>query len=999
MALALLLVGKLAAAQPVRIGIPERDNLQYMSFWIAQGAGLFTAEGLDVEIVYADVPNQSGMILMQGRVDVALMQPPVYLGLIAEQHPFVLFANLLANEPINLIVRADVAVRLKLDPRAPLADRLTAIKGLRIGVAPEPPRRLRVLFAHAGLNADRDVQIVIRRAEDQIEALTSGAVDALYIHTPFLQDALVRLGAMLLVNQSSGEVPPLANGQIHSLGATTAYVAAHPEVILKVTRAIARAQQLLHRDPAAAIAALTKAGITSPTPKHLETIVTLYEPAVPKTPNVSAAAIERNATLYPARPTMPDFTKVRAADFIAPAFAEEAVKTDQHRFDLGVVEVTGAPPVTSLSPLSSAIDADAIRNHHALTVRDAIEYLPGVSIDHKSPRNQTGIAIGGFDSRQVPLYIDGIPAYVPFDGYVDLGRYLTSGASELQVAKGDASPLLGPNILGGVVNVVTRQPQREFEGEALVGTGAGSQVNAGLQLGGRWRSVFATGSIDRLQSDFFRVAADFTPTSIQREGRRVNSSQRDDRYRMRIAWAPRSSDLYVVSTSSQRGRNDAPPYAGSAPACPAGNAVATAPCVTPRFWRWPQWDTNSYYFNSQTGIGASSSLQLRAFYSDFANRQEMFDDVTYSTMNVNPSSGVFANDDHSMGVSGRFETHRVSRHELGASFFVKHDTHTEQTTTVARTNVTTVTPRQADRDRQSSFGVQDAIALTSRLKATVGFSADQLVPLEAEDLSGDRLSVVPFAIGEPVWTFNPMGAVTFAAGSAGNVFVTAAKRSRFPTMKDRYSYRDGRELPNASLRPERARTWTAGYSRAIATRTMAQVEAYRSHVTDEIENIFFLSPLCSGGGRGGAGSCQQAVNIGSEIHAGASVRVRSSAIPRVSIDANYSYLHRDVDSASGAIAMGTPRHKAVASATMLLPLDASAIASVRHQSGIVAISDNGLPLPSASFTIVDAGAAIPIRGRVNLQAGVKNVFDANYYYWEGYPEAARNVYVTLRVTF
>lgn len=318
----------LAAAQTVRIGVPDRDNLQHMAFWIAHGAGMFRDEGLEVEIVYADVPNQGGMMLMQGRVDVAVLQPPVYLGLMAEQHPFVLFASLLANDPINLIVRADVAARLKLDPHAALADRLRAIAGLRIGVAPQPPRRLRVLFAHAGMNADRDVQIVIRRGEDQIEALTSGAVDALYLHTPYLEDALVRLGAMVLVNQSAGEVAPLANGQIHSLGATTAYVAAHPDVIVKVTRAIANAQQLLHRDIAVAIAALNKAGIPSPTPAHLETIVKLYQPAVPKTPAVSAAAVERNATLYPARPTMPDFTKVRAADFVATGFAEQAVKKE-----------------------------------------------------------------------------------------------------------------------------------------------------------------------------------------------------------------------------------------------------------------------------------------------------------------------------------------------------------------------------------------------------------------------------------------------------------------------------------------------------------------------------------------------------------------------------------------------------------------------------------------------------------------------------------------------
>ncbi len=81
-----ILLSVAVAAQPVRIGIPERNNLQYMSLWIAQGAGLFKAQGLDIEIVVADAPNQSGMLLMQGRVDVALLQPPVYLGLIAEHH-------------------------------------------------------------------------------------------------------------------------------------------------------------------------------------------------------------------------------------------------------------------------------------------------------------------------------------------------------------------------------------------------------------------------------------------------------------------------------------------------------------------------------------------------------------------------------------------------------------------------------------------------------------------------------------------------------------------------------------------------------------------------------------------------------------------------------------------------------------------------------------------------------------------------------------------------
>jgi NitT/TauT family transport system substrate-binding protein len=312
-------------AATVRIGVPERENIQFLTIWVALGAGYLQVEGLDVRLVVASAPNQSGELLLQNKADIALLQPPVYLGLIAQQRPIVLFANLLANDPINLVVRPDVAATRKLDPNAPLVDRLKALKGLRIGVANEPPRRLRVLFALAGMDVDRDIHMTIVPAEEQIAAYIAGTVDVLYTHTPYLEEALVNGGAVLMVNQSAGEVVPLSKGEIHSQAATRAYADAHPDVLLAVTRAIARAEDLLHKDADAAAQALLKAGIPVPSPKHLTTIVGLYRVAVPATPQVSAAAVESDATLYPARPTMPDFTHVHAADFLAPAFADKAV--------------------------------------------------------------------------------------------------------------------------------------------------------------------------------------------------------------------------------------------------------------------------------------------------------------------------------------------------------------------------------------------------------------------------------------------------------------------------------------------------------------------------------------------------------------------------------------------------------------------------------------------------------------------------------------------------
>jgi iron complex outermembrane recepter protein len=1019
-----MLASRGATAATIRLAVPERENIQYLTLWVAVGADYFRSEGLDVELVVADAPNQAGRLLLDKHADIALLQPPIFLGLMGQQQPIVLFANLLANDPINLVVRPDVATRLHLDPHAPLADRLKALRGLRIGVANEPPRRLRVLFAAAGMDADHDIDMRIIPAEGQITAFTVGAVDALYTHTPYLEDAIVAHGAVLLINQSAGEVAPLGGGQIHSLATTREFADVHPEVVAAVTRAIARAERLLHSDPEASAQALVNAGIPQPTQQHISTIVSIYRMAVPETPRVSVAAVERDALLYPSRPAPPDFTKVKASDFLMPEFAEDAAtsRSVSPVFDLGVVNVTA--PGTNVGPIVDTLERTAIENHDTLTVDRAIEYLPGVSVDHKAPRNQTGISISGFDTRQVPLYLDGIPAYVPFDGYVDLTRYLTSDVSQIQVAKGYTSPLLGPNVLGGVINLVTRQPQKSLEGEAIVGTGAGNLLRGGMHVGMRHRRAFLQGSADRLQSDFYPVSGAFALNAIQPGTHRVNVAQRDSGYRLRVGWTPRAQDSYVFSYSSQRGMSGVPPYAGSAPACPPG-ATLTTPCVTPKYWKWPEWNTDSYYFNSSTAIGASSTTQLRAFSVRYANTLDMFDDASYSTMTVNAASGSSTNRDHTLGVSGEFESRAIGRNAFGASFFVKEDDHVEQTTTFSRTNVGTTTPAQTDRDQQSSFGVHDAFSVTSHIRATAGFSADHLNGLEAQDLNLDRTSVAPFQVPglcaasgsgftgctNHVWTYNPVASISYTGAHAGSLVVAYAHKSRFPTIKDRYSYKAGRAVPNPLLKPERAQTWTVGYSRAFAFQTVAQIDVFRSNVRDEIENIFFLSPLCpgptpgggggggGGGGRAPAGTCQQAMNVGAETHEGVTLAVRTTPHVRVTVDGHYSFLHREISGTPGVFPAGTPTHKAVASATLLLPFDATAMLSARHQDGILAMSDNGLPLPAASFTVVDLGGRMEIRRGLQVQAGLKNLFDRNYYYWEGFPEEGRSGYLTLRFVF
>ena len=189
---------------------------------------------------------------------------------------------------------------------------------------------------------------------------------------------------------------------------------------------------------------------------------------------------------------------------------EAILKEDPSRsFELGVTEISVTAETSPLSPITDSVSHSDIDNLHATNVTQALQNLPGVSIDHKSSRNQSGVMIRGFDTRQVGLYLDDIPIYVPYDGYADISRFLASDIYTIEVAKGYSSPLLGPNGLGGAVNLVTKQPEKKFEGDGSFGRGSGGALETGFHFGSRWQKAFARIGMDWVQSDYFPLSGNF----------------------------------------------------------------------------------------------------------------------------------------------------------------------------------------------------------------------------------------------------------------------------------------------------------------------------------------------------------------------------------------------------------------------------------------------------------------------------------------------------------
>ena len=324
---ALLLPSTAAAREPVRVLVPDDDNLQYMSFWLAQAAGTFADEDLDVEAVAPPSPKLAKPWFAKNDppFDCAVLPPPVYLDLIAEKNGVVLVANLLKNDPIDLIVRRSVADERHLSASEPLHDRLAGLHGLRVGVAPHPPTRLRALFASQGLDADHDLSLVILHGPEQNEAFASGKVDALYAHTPYLEHALVHDDAVMLVEQTRGEVPGLANRQIHALVADRRVVDQHRTTMVRMVRAIARAEALIHSDRHRAADALARR-FPSRDRAEIDRIVELYEPAVPDTPDVRAEDLAPALALYPAGVQKPSLDGIDLAAHVDDSLARDALR-------------------------------------------------------------------------------------------------------------------------------------------------------------------------------------------------------------------------------------------------------------------------------------------------------------------------------------------------------------------------------------------------------------------------------------------------------------------------------------------------------------------------------------------------------------------------------------------------------------------------------------------------------------------------------------------------
>ncbi len=666
------------------------------------------------------------------------------------------------------------------------------------------------------------------------------------------------------------------------------------------------------------------------------------------------------------RPVPLPFSPRLAVLAVALLAATSAWSADSPVFRLGEITVT-ANAEADMPLTSSRIEQADMRRYDRETVGSALETAPGVNMSRVGARNEQMAYVRGFDLRQVPLFIDGIPVYVPYDGYVDLSRFTTFDLSRIEIAKGFSSMLYGANTIGGAINLVSRRPVKPFEGEAGAGVtfterGETGSYRAYTNLGVNRDTWYAQASASYLEQNTYRLPGDFTPAKGEDGGRRDNSQSRDAKLNLKLGLTPNASDEYTLNYINQQGKKGTPPYAGSV----AG--------ITPRYWRWPYWDKESLYLLTNTVIG-EHALKVRLYHDTFKNSLWSYDDASYTTQKK-PSSFQSWYDDYTNGMSVEGGFRLSAANKLAVAYHWKEDVHREHNAGE---------PIRHFKDRTQSLGLEDTHALSERLSLVTGLGYDRRDTLEAQDYNATSKVVSDFARDGNSAAKGQAG-LFYRVGADGRLNATVARKSRFATIKDRYSYRMGTAIPNAALKTENATHYELAYSDKFAG-VHAEAHLFYADITDLIQSVSIAPGMCA------APPCTQMQNVGKATASGLELAAHGALARAWTFAANYTYLERSNRSDPAVKLTDTPRHKLFAGLTWT-PADAWAVtASLDALSSRYSSSDG--KQVAGGFAVANLKAGYSVSKGMKLEGGVRNLFDRLYAYSEGFPEPGRTYFVQL----
>ena len=649
-------------------------------------------------------------------------------------------------------------------------------------------------------------------------------------------------------------------------------------------------------------------------------------------------------------------------------------------YELGQIDVLGAKDSKFKS---NVVYSEDMVLEEKNTVLDALNSVSGINVKNSGGRNEQTVTMRGMSPRHFPVFIDGIPVAVAYDGYVDFSRFTTFDLSQIQVSKGLSSPLLGANTFAGAINLVTKKPTKEFEGTASAGIFSGNGKKTYLNLGTNQGKYYVQASGSFMDRDNYPMSKDFKETSFTNKGitttqdndKRVESFSEDKKINLKVGYTPNDTDEYAINYINQKADKGVP--------------YTTKPTISGgkddrRYWDWDYWNKESVYFLSNTDF-KYAYLKSRIFYDKFKNQLSTYKDNKYNQLDSNYAGWY---DDNTKGISLEVGQYDTQRNSIKLALHAKKDTHNE--------NDGTTNTEYLMKINTYSFGVEDTFRFTDNFRVIAGASWDKDDVKRADNTRYDAsktsgvASIKEFENNSST-AFNPMIKFEYDIDDTLGVYAGVSEKSRFASIKDRYSYRMNKTIPNPELKPEKTINYELGVNKTFDNQGVKAVLFY-ADMKDFIMTKKVANPF-------GAGTIDQNNNLGEVRQKGFELEYFYAFDSGLTFDANYTRLLLE-DKEDKENVTNAPKDKVSLSLSYELLKDLTTNVNMQYASKMHSSNlKNETFKDVGGSSIWNAKVAYDITKSLTVDLGASNIFDKNYDLDYGYPEAGRVVYSNLTYKF
>ena len=196
-----------------------------------------------------------------------------------------------------------------------------------------------------------------------------------------------------------------------------------------------------------------------------------------------------------------------------PAFSQSGT-TPQLR-DTVVTASRVATPVTDVIADVSIIDRQTLERAGQSSLRDILAQQPGVQmVSNGSYRSSTGVFLRGASNSQTIVLIDGVRVGSATLGTASFENFPLARIERIEILRGAASALYGPDAVGGVIQIFTREPTDALELSANLGFGTDGQRQTGASLRGSAGAIGYSLGVSREKARGISVIVDPASSSF-----------------------------------------------------------------------------------------------------------------------------------------------------------------------------------------------------------------------------------------------------------------------------------------------------------------------------------------------------------------------------------------------------------------------------------------------------------------------------------------------------